>query len=138
MQTQVIVAEQTSRSRYPRTTPVSSRVIELTVRLEIPDDDQADVGIYSRFAEPLPPKWDDTLHQRLYHGVHSGLASVEAPFPDGGIGVYITHLRFHPRLETRTSANEVQRLGAILEALTAATVAALWNGIISFDAPAMP
>jgi hypothetical protein len=138
MQTQVIVAEQTSRSRYQRTTPMPSWEIGLTLRLEIPDDDGADVGIYSKFADALPSEWDDMLHQRLYQGVHGGLAGVEAPLPDGGIGVYITQLRFHPPLELRTNTNDVRRLGDALEALTAATVAALWNGIIIFDAPVTP
>ncbi len=138
MQTQAAVAEQTSRNRYHWPEPVPSREIELTLRLEIPDDDRADVGIYSRFADPLPPEWNDALHQRLCQGVHGGLASVEAPIPDGGIGVYVTHLRFRPPLGTRTSASDVQRLGDALEALTAATVAALWNGLISFDAPLAP
>ena len=135
MQAQAIVAEQTSRNRYQQPAPMPLREIELTVRLEIPDEDGADVGIYASFANSLPPEWDDTLHQRLYQGVHSGLATVEAPFPDGGIGVHITHLRFDPPLEARTSADDVRRLGDALEALAAATVAALWNGIISLGAP---
>lgn len=138
MQTQALVAEQTSRNRYQRPAPLPPREIELTVRLEIPEEDGADVGIDSTFVNALPSEWDDTLHQRLYQGVHSGLASVLAPFPAGGIGVQITHLRFLPPLETRPSAHDVQRLGDALEALTAATVAALWNGIISLSVPATP
>ena len=138
MQTQAIVVERSSRTLCERPAPMPPREIEFTVRLEIPDDDGADVGIYSRFADPLPPEWNDALHQRLYQGVHGGLASVEAPLPAGGIGVYVTHLRFHPPLGTRTSASDVQRLGDALEALTAATVAALWKGLISFDAPIAP
>jgi len=138
MQTQAIVAEQSSRNRYQRPAPMPPQEIELTVRLEIPEEDGADVGIHSTFAHPLPPEWDDSLHQRLYQGVHSGLASVEAPFPDEGIGVKITHLRFLPPLEARPNANDVRSLGDALEALTAATVAALWNGIISLGVPATP
>src|SRR5687768_13462900 len=99
MQTQAIAAEQTSRSSYQRPVPMPPREIELTVLLEIPKEDGGDVGIYSKFADSLPPAWDDALHQRLYQGVHGGLASVDAPFPVGGIGVHITHLRFFPPLE---------------------------------------
>lgn len=138
MQTQAIAAEQTSRNVYQRPAPMPPWEIELTVRLEIPEQDEGDVGISSMFAHPLPPAWDDPLHQRLYQGVHSGLATVDAPFPDGGIGVHITHLRFFPPLESIPNENDVQRLGDALEALTAATITSLWNGIVSLGAPAIP
>lgn len=138
MQTQAVAAEQTSRSSYQRPAPMPPREIELTVRLEIPEQHGGDVGIYSKFADPLPPAWDDPLHQRLYDGVHGGLANVDAPFPEGGIGVHITHLRFNPPLESTPKAHDVQRLGDAFEALTAATIASLWNGIISLGAPALP
>jgi hypothetical protein len=138
MQAQAIVAEQTSRNRYQQPAPMPPREIELTVRLEIPQMDGSNVGIYASFANSLPPAWDDALHQRLYQGVHSGLATVEEPFPDGGIDVHITHLHFDPPLEVRTSANDVRRLGDALEALTAATVAALRNGVISLGALTTP
>jgi hypothetical protein len=138
MQTQALVAEQTSRNRHQRLAPMPPREIELTIRLEIPEEDGANVGIHSPFVNALPSEWEDTLHQRLYQGVHSGLASVQAPFPAGGIDVQITHLLFLPPLETRPIANDVQRLGDALEALTSATVAALWNGIISHGVPATP
>lgn len=138
MQTQAIVAEQTSRNRYQQPAPLPPREIELTLRLEIPEEDGADVGINSSFDPPLPPEWDDPLQQRLYQGVHGGLASVEAPLPDGGIGVYITHLRIFPPLETGSSSDEIRRLGNTLESLTAATVAALWTGVIRLGAPAAP
>lgn len=138
MQTQIVAAEQTSRSSYPRPAPLPPREIELTVRLEIPEEDGGDVGIYPSFAQSLPSAWDDPLHQRLYQGVHGGLAHVDAPFPEGGIGVHVTHLRFFPALESEPTANDVQRLGDALEALTAAAIASLWNGIISLGAPALP
>jgi hypothetical protein len=112
MQTQTIAAEQSSRSAYQRQTPMPPREIERSVRLEIPKED--------------------------YEGVHSGLANVDAPFPAGGIGVHLTHLRFFPSLEFTPNESDVQRLGDALGALTAATVASLWNGIISLGAPALP
>jgi hypothetical protein len=138
MQTQTIAAEQSSRSSYQRQTPMPPREIERSVRLEIPKEDGGDVGIYSNFAPSLPTAWDDALYQRLYEGVHSGLANVDAPFPAGGIGVHLTHLRFFPSLEFTPNESDVQRLGDALGALTAATVACLWNGIISLGAPALP
>ncbi|MGH2615960.1 MAG: hypothetical protein ACRDJC_12020, partial [Thermomicrobiales bacterium] len=78
MQTQAIVAEQTSHNRYQQPAPLPPREIELTVRLEIPEETGADVGINPSFDTPLPSEWDDTLTQRLYQGVHGGLASVGA------------------------------------------------------------
>ena len=131
MQTQAMVAEQTSRNRYWQPVPLLPREIELTVRLEIPEETGADVGIDPRFDPPFPPAWEDALHQRLYAGVHDGLASVGTPLPAEGIGVHITRLRVSPPLEPDSNPDDVRRLGDTLEALTAATVAALWTGLIS-------
>lgn len=131
MQTQVVVAEQTSLNRYRRPAPLPPREIELTVRLEIPEETGVDIGINPSFSPPLPPQWEDTLQQRLYLGVHGGLARVGEPLPDGGIGVSITRLRVAPPLESDSGIDDVRRLGDALEALTAATVAALWVGAMS-------
>ena len=138
MQTHAIVAEQTSRNRYRRPAPLPPREIELTVRLEIPEETGVDVGINSNFIPPLPPQWEDALQQRLSIGVHGGLASVGEPLPDGGIGVSITRLRVFPPLETDSSSDDIRRLGDALEALTAATVAALWAGSMSLGATSAP
>lgn len=138
MQTRTISAEQTSRNRYWQLAPLPPREIELTVRLEIPEESGADVGITPSFDPPLPAAWEDTIQQRLYQGVHGGLANVGAPLPDGGVGVHITRLRLTPPLNTDSSADDVRRLGDMLEALTAATVAALWTGLISLGAPTAP
>ncbi len=138
MQTQAFVAEQTSRNRYRQPAPLPPREIELTVRLEIPEEDGADVGIKPSFDPPLPSEWDDALQQRLSFGVHGGLASVGASLPEGGIGVHITHLRVSPPVVSESTSEDVRRLGDVLEALTAATVAALWAGVISLGAPSPP
>jgi hypothetical protein len=127
----ILIAEQSGRSRFwlrPRQPP---REIELTVRLEMPEETGADVGISPSFEAPLPLAWKQVLHDRLYAGVYGGLASVGAPLPDEGIGIRITQLRLSPPVESDTSPDEIRRLGETLEALTAATVAALWSGVIS-------
>jgi hypothetical protein len=96
------------------------------------------VGINPSFDPPLAPQWEDALHQRLYLGVHGGLATVGAPLPEAGIGVHITRLRISPPLTTTGSSDDVRRLGDTLEALTAATVAALWSGVISLGTSPAP
>ena len=138
MQTHAIVAEQTSRNRYRRPAPLPPREIELTVRLEIPEETGVDIGINPSFTPPLPPQWDDVLQQRLFLGVHGGLASVGEPLPVGGIGVSITRLRVFPPLGTDSDIDDIRRLGDVLEALTAATVAALWAGAMSLGATSAP
>ena len=134
-QTQGIVAEQTSRNLYRQDPQMAPREIELTIRLEIPEEIGADVGINPSFDASLPSEWEDTLTQRIYQGVHGGLASVDAPLPEGGLSISITHLRLSPPVSGESTSGEVRRLGDALEALTASTVAALWAGVISFSAP---
>lgn len=134
MQRQAVAAEQTSRSRYWQSASLPPREIELTVRLLIPEDEGADVGIRFSGVPSLPPAWDDLLFQRLSAGVHRGLASVGTPLPTEGIGIDITHLAMLPRLDAGNDTDDVDSLGDALEALTAATVAALWSGLMSLAA----
>lgn len=138
MQTQTIVAEQTSHNLFLQDPLAPPREIELTVRLEIPEETGADVGITPRFDTELLSDWQDALTQRLYQGVHGGLASIEAPLPMGGIGIYITYLRLSPPVREESTSSEIRQLGDALEALMASTVAALWAGAMSFDASITP
>ena len=138
MQTQAIVAEQTSRTTYGRPSHFPSREIELTVRLEIPEATGADVGIDSSFEPRLSHIWEDALHQRIYRGVHNGLANVEAQLPEHGIGVRITKLQISPLPHVNSVSDDIQRLGDALEALTESIVAALWAGILSFGTTSAP
>src|SRR3954451_18070978 len=138
-QAEAIVAEQTSRNRYQQQPfPLPPREIELTVRLEMPEGTGADVGIDADFDPPPPSTWEDALQQRLHRGVHGGLANVGAPLPEGGIGVHILQVRILPPLESTAAVDDVQRLGETLEALTAATVSALWTGVITLGSPSAP
>jgi hypothetical protein len=137
MHAEAIVAEQTSRNRYQQPFPLPPREIELTVRLEMPEGTGADVGIDA--AAFLPPStWEDSLHRRLYQGVHSGLAIVGAPLSAGGIALHNIKIRISPPLESVAEDDDVQRLGETLEALTAATVSALWTGVITLGSPSVP
>src|SRR4051812_30914570 len=138
MQAEAIVAEQTSRNRYQQPFPLPPREIELTVRIEMPEGTGADVGIDADFEPPPPSTWEDSLQQRLYQGVHGGLANVGAPLPEGGIGVQLINIRILPPLENVAGADDVQRFGETLEALTAATVSALWTGVINLGSPTDP
>jgi hypothetical protein len=133
--TRAFIAEQTSRNRYSRVAPLPPREIELTLRLEIPEESGADVSTTPDLDLPLPTSWEETVHQRLYAGVHGGIARGGAPLPAGGIGVHITRLRVTPLFDGEDNPNERRRLGETLEALTASTVAALWAGLISHGAP---
>lgn len=135
MQTQAIKAEQSSRNRYWQPSSLSPREIDMTIRVQIPEGDTADVGIWPSFAPTFPEPWNNMLHQRLYDGVHAGLARVGEPLPAGGIGVHITQLRLSPPLAAGEGDDEARRVGEALEALAASTVAALWSGLISLGAP---
>ena len=130
MQPRVIVAEQTSRNRYAQPGSMPPREIEMTIRLMVPEDEGADVGISAEFVPGVPEQWEDGLSQRLYRGVHGGLARVGSPLPAGGIEVRISKVRVFPQLSTDSDQDDVRRVGETLEALTAATVSALWSGLI--------
>jgi hypothetical protein len=104
----------------------------------MPDGTGADVGIDADFDPAPPPTWEDTLQQRLYQGVHGGLANVGVPLPEGGIGVHILQVRILPPVESTTADDDMQRLGETLEALTAATVSALWTGVITLGSSSVP
>lgn len=134
----VAAAEQTASSRFWTDGSMPDREIQITVRLQVPEEDGADVGIRPRFEPPLPPPWADALHQRLYAGVHGGPARVEAPLPTGGIGVLVTHLVIVPSLQRGGDDHELQRLGDTLEALMAGTVASLWTGLNRLLGPFAP
>ena len=138
MEQRVVTAEQTATNRYWLQGTVSDREIQLTVRLQIPEQDGADVGVSALFGPVLPEPWEEVLHQRLYAGVHGGLAAVDAPLPSGGIGVQIMHLIVVPPIEPGSDEDEVQRLGDTLEALAAGTVSSLWTGLIRLSAPDSP
>jgi hypothetical protein len=130
MREHAIVAVQTSQNRYFQGGSLPPREIELTVRLVIPEQEGADVGITAEFVPHVPTKWEDRLYERLYSGVHSGLASVGSPLPAGGIEVEITRVRVSPQLSSESDTEDVLRIGDTLEALTAATVGGLWSGLI--------
>lgn len=138
MQTQVMVAEQTSRSRYWQPAPLPTREIELTIRLRIPDDDGADVGIRPSVVPDLPEPWQDLLLQRLFDGVHACLARVGTALSVGGVGVEVTRLRLSPPPTAAGDPDDLRRMGETLEGLAASVVAALWTGLISLAAPAVP
>ena len=135
MQAQATVAAPTTRSWYRRPAPLSPRAIEMTIRIQAPEDDGADVGIYPGFRPVFPDPYADELYKRLYDGVHAGLASVESPFLIGGVGVFITRVLVSPPLAVDGDDDEVDRLGNTLEAIAASTVAALWRGTINLGAP---
>jgi hypothetical protein len=97
----------------------------MTVRLVIPEEEGADVGITAEFVPDVPTQWEDRLYERLYRGVHSGLAGVSSRLPARGIEVEITRVRVSPQLEIESDSEDVRHLGDTLEALTAATVSGL-------------
>jgi hypothetical protein len=128
----VVLAEQTSRSRYPPAEPLPPREIELTVRLIIPEAEGADVGIRAEFVPGQPARWEDGLYDHLYRGVHGGLAGVDSPLPTGGIDIEITRVRLWPPLDIDSDDDDVHRVDEALEALASASVRALWTGLIRF------
>jgi hypothetical protein len=130
MRSHTIVAEQTSQNRYFQRGSLPPREIELTVRLVIPEEEGTDVGITAELVPDLPAQWEDRLYERLYSGVHNGLASVGSPLPAGGIEVEITRFRVSPQISSESDTEDILRVGDTLEALTAATVGGLWSGLI--------
>jgi hypothetical protein len=135
MTSQKIVAEQASRTRYIQAAPLPTREIEMIVRLLIPERDGADVGINADFSQGIPEQWQDALLQRLYRGVHAGLAHAGAPLPPGGIEAQITHVRVSSPLSPESDEEDVRRLGKTLENPTAATIAGLWQSVVLLGVP---
>jgi hypothetical protein len=124
-----MLAEQTTLSRYRSSAPLPEREIEITIRLEMPAQDEADVSITIGFELPLSPPWDDRVVQQLYEGVHAGLAAAGLPLPPEGLAVQVSALRVAPPLGIDAGNDEASQVGDTVRALAAATVELLRNGL---------
>ena len=110
----------------------TATVIRISVSLQVPGD-EPDVSVTTQLLyEPkLPWYLADEFHTRLYNGVHGGVASEGYPLPPGGVSVSILDLKIDPFPDDASRGQDVDRIGATLQALTTEAVAALWTGIVT-------
>src|SRR5438270_9641332 len=100
-----MIAEQTTSSTFSPHLGQNAATIEMTVRMEVPIPEAygpgPNVSIALVYEPKLPEELQDELHRGLYNGVHSGLARVGAPLPQGGVYVEIARLAVvQPQLKT--------------------------------------
>jgi hypothetical protein len=126
-------AEQSTSSAFFSDAGESAAEIELTIGMEIPRSGplaSGDVSTWLRYEPKVPERLQDELHSALYNGVHAGLALVNDPLPEGGIGVEITRLVVkRPQLETLKIDDDIGQVAASLHSLAAYAVASLWQGL---------
>lgn len=81
----------------------------------------------SRLFKPeLPERLADVVHQKLYDGVHAGIAAVSMPFPEGGFAIEILTLQLLPDPEAIMADDDMQRIAELLGAMVMGMVASLW------------
>lgn len=122
-----MIAEQTTQSRYWRSPSLLEREIDLVARLETVDAG-SDVDTELLY-EPLAAGWDEAIADRVYEGVHAGLAAVAAPLPRGGLRVQISRLQLSPPLESNPAAESVALLGETVRAIVASAVESMWREV---------
>ncbi len=107
--------------------------LQLTVRVETTADPFTDVMIALLFEPQFPEAFQDRLHQRLYDGVHGGLAVAipDSPLPATGITVKVLQLRLSPPLDSFALNGELDSLGDLLQSQMMGIVAGLWSGILN-------
>ncbi|MEP7287696.1 MAG: hypothetical protein ABI947_18235 [Chloroflexota bacterium] len=107
--------------------------IQLTVRVENSAEQFVAVSTELLFEPQLPEAFQDRLHQRLYDGVHGGIAIAipHLPLPSTGITVKVLQLRLSPPLDSFVLDDEIDSLGNILETQMMGIVAGLWSGILN-------
>lgn len=130
-----LVAEQTTTSRFWRSVSSQPREFGLTVRLEIPSDEEVDVDIRIDLPPSLSEERTDSISRHLYAGVHQGFGRHGAPLPTGGIVVRISNLTFEPPLAHNGRDTDVRRLGETLESMVAGVVEGLWQGLSELTQP---
>ena len=135
-----MIAEQSTSSVVLLDAAQPIAEIVMTVRMEIPQTGAlagSDVSIRLRYESELPEQLRDELHRGLYDGVHTGLAIISRPIPQGGIAVEVTRLVIKtPQLETIVADNSIKQVATSLHSLVAYTVASLWQSLNTWgDAP---
>lgn len=124
-----LVAEQTTTSRFWRSVSSHPRELGLTVRLEIPSDEEVDLDIRIDLPPTLSDARADRISRHLYAGVHQGFGRHGGALPAGGIVVHISNLTFEPPLAHNGRNADVRRWGETLESMVAGVVEGLWGGL---------
>lgn len=128
-----MIAEQTAACAYWISEQRPPVEIRLTVRLEIPGEEEVDVATTFLFEEHLPGRAAETLHRRLYDGVHGGIAATGFPLPEGGMAIKVLNLHIQPPESLATDG--LHPVGSALQALVTEVVAALWSGLSNLELP---
>jgi hypothetical protein len=122
-------AENVTTSQFRRT-PDELVEIRVAMRFELLNDEEGNVSTKLSY-EPFlfADNWlaQDVLHQKLFNGIHSGLASVKRPLPARCLGFDISQLHVSPPLEEMNDA-EVERISNVLLEIVSGMVATLWGG----------
>jgi hypothetical protein len=132
-----MIAEQSSRTVFLLDADKPAAEIEITVRMEIPQSSPVaggDVSTWLRYEPEVPEQLQDELHRALYNGVHAGLATIDAPLPQGGIAVEVSRLVVKtPELDTLSAASAIGQVAGNLHTLVTYTVASLWQGLSTWS-----
>lgn len=129
-----MIGEQTATYSYriaERRPPVR---IELTARVEIPGEDEADVTTVLQLEEALAPRIEETVRQGLYDGVHGGIAATGFPLPAQGLTVRVLRLRIDPQ-DSFARAGDIRSLGRTIQSVITEVVASLWSGLRNLELP---
>lgn len=127
----MLSADCTVSARFPTVGQRSDVEISVAVRLEIPGEPGVDVAIALDYEPKFPLATQDVLHQRLYDGVHGGLAAVERPLPPGGVTAVVTAVRLTPPPDGGGSVADLAHTGRLLQVLTAQAVSTLFDGLLT-------
>lgn len=129
-----MIAEQTTSYRYWIAEQRPPVTIELTARVEIPGEDEADVTTVLQFEEPLAPRIEEAVRQGLYDGVHGGIAAAGFPLPAQGLTVRVLRLRLDPP-DSFTGVGDIRSLGRTVQSVMTEVVASLWSGLRNLALP---
>ena len=124
-----IFAEGSVSATFPSLDQEPPVEIALSLRLEIPGEVGVSTVIGLEYEPKLPDTIQDTLHQCLYDGAHSGLAVGSGPWPENGVRVIITSLRISPASNASGDLLGLSRISRLLQLVTSQAVLTIWEGL---------
>lgn len=122
-------AEQKSFSKFWVSNKQIVVEVQMTIQFELATEEDPDVGTFLSYEPKFPQGWNaqDELQQKLFIGVHAGLAVVDLPLPKTCLNFEISQLSVSPSLQ-EMAEEDIQRIGNLLLEMVRWAVAALWTG----------